>query len=277
MYRSLARLPRYVKQFGPWHGVRLLREIERGVRPGLTAPQSYDVPGYESKIHLRPSVSDHSIFWQCIVMAQYDIAGFAQATRLREAYRNEVDRGARPVIIDCGGNVGLASLWFARAFPEAIIYTVEPDLQNFALACRNLAGFGDRVRPINGGIWNEPSTLRIKNPDAGSAAFMVEPTNDEAGPSLRAYTIDEICGLAGVAAPFIVKVDIEGAQSALFRTNTKWVERTHLIAVELDDWRLPWQGTSRSFFSSVSAHAFDYVLEGETIFCFRDFAADSLT
>lgn len=41
-------------------------------------------------------------------------------------------------IIDAGGNIGLASLWFARAFPEARITTIEPDPNTFAMLATNL-------------------------------------------------------------------------------------------------------------------------------------------
>ena len=80
--------------------------------------------------------------------------------------------------------------------------------------------------------------------------------------------------MAGVNAPLIVKIDIEGAQAQLFSANTEWVARTRLISLELDDWLMPWQGTSRSFFSCISRYPFDYLIHGESIFCFRDFLAD---
>ena len=71
--------------------------------------------------------------------------------------------------------------------------------------------------------------------------------------------------------PFIVKIDIEGGQGPLFETNTEWVKDTQLIALELEDWLFPWQGTSRSFFRCISRYSFDYLLGRENIFCFRDF------
>jgi hypothetical protein len=70
-----------------------------------------------------------------------------------------------------------------------------------------------------------------------------------------------------------VKIDIEGAQGKLFKSNTEWVTNSHLITLELDDWLMPWQGTSRAFFSCLSKYPFDYLLGQESIFCFRDFDA----
>jgi FkbM family methyltransferase len=234
----------------------------------------YTVPGYPA-LWLRDTVGDHSTFWQCIVQRQYDCLRFPQSERLMSEYRTNVQNGGRPLIIDGGGNIGLSTLYLARLFPKASICVVEPDERNFELLKTNIAPLGDRVSALHGAIWNDSATLQITNPEAGSAAFRVAVASGGSGPTVRAYTISEICARAGVAAPMIVKLDIEGAQAALFRSNTDWVRETHLIMLELDDWMMPWVGTSRSFFECVSASPFDYLIAGETIFCFRDFAADA--
>ena len=236
-----------------------------------TEERSYSVPGYPAPIHLRESVSDHAIFWQCIVERQYDMHRFPHGARLMEAYRAALAAGRQPLIIDCGGNVGLSALYLASMFPEARVAVVEPDEANFALLERNTAALGERVLTLKGGIWHEKGHLRIVNPDSGSSTFQVETVQDAAAGTIRAYTIAEICAIAGADAPLIVKVDIEGAQAKLFSANTAWVGDTHLLMLELDDWLMPWQGTSRSFFSCASRYPFEYLIHGETIFCFRDF------
>ena len=138
----------------------------------------------------------------------------------------------------------------------------------------NTACFGKRVVPLKGGIWNESATLRIINPEAGSSAFRVSATGEPVtSTTLQAFTVNDICKQAGTEFPFIVKIDIEGAQSSLFKNNTNWIQNCHLIMLELDDWLMPWQGTSRPFFSCMSRYPFDYLISGETIFCFRDFNA----
>jgi FkbM family methyltransferase len=231
------------------------------------------VPGQAHRIALREAVADHAIFWQCLVRNQYDVSRFPQARRLVAAYQEQVRRGIRPLIIDCGANIGLASVWFANQFPEAMIWAVEPDEANFALLTENTSPFRDRVRLLRGGVWSRSLRLRIMNPDAGSAAFRVEASKADAPHAVKGYTIAEICTLAGAQSAFIVKIDIEGAQKDLFNFNIDWVGESHLIALELDDWLMPWEGTSRSFFSCVSRYPFEYLISGETIFCFRDFEA----
>jgi len=271
LYR-LSKIPNYVKQFGVINGLSLLMRVERSLPKKSQDIKRYNVRNFPSPIYLRKSNSDHSTFWQCIVKVQYELRNFPQYQRLVAAYHEEIKMGRRPLIIDCGGNIGLAAVWFAIQFPEAVIFSVEPEENNFQVLKLNTAYFDNRIKALMGGIWNESGYLRIINPESGSAAFRVDHSNEQTSDSIRAYTIAEICELAGVKSPFIVKLDIEGAQANLFSSNTEWVENTHLVTLELDDWLLPWQGTSRPFFTCLSKYPFDYLLGQESIFCFRDFS-----
>jgi len=273
LYKLISKLPNYIRSFGIFHGLRLLFLIEGTVPRRSTITKKYTVPSFPGSIYLRKTISDHSIFWQCIVQRQYDMLQFPQSNRLVFAYQEYVEKGHRPLIIDCGANIGLSTLFLAMLFPKAIIYAVEPDENNFMMLKLNTASLGDRVVALRGGIWYESANLRIVNPESGSASFRVATTttDDNSSEIIRTYTIDEICALAEASSPLIVKVDIEGSQSNLFRNNTNWVSNTHLIMLELDDWLMPWEGTSRSFFSCVSQYPFDYLISGETIFCFRDY------
>ncbi len=268
--RMLAKAPNYWRKFGLLDGLRLLWQIESGFAYRSETIQAYRVPGFGT-VFLRDSASDHAIFWQCLVDQQYDTAIFPHHQRLMQQYRELIERKVTPLILDLGANIGLAALWFASRFPQAKILAVEPDVGNLALLRQNIAG-RSQIQALHGAVWNTSGKLRIVNPKAGFAAFRVAPAREDEE-AIRAYTVEELLAIAGVDFPFIVKIDIEGAQQALFSSHTAWVEKTHLIVLELDDWLLPWQGTSRPFFACVSQYPFDYLLGGENIFCFRDFQA----
>lgn len=272
-HNFITKMPNYVRRFGIIHGLRLLTLIERHLGRNATCVEAFRVPGFPFSIHLRDALGDHATFWQCVVDNQYDFSRFPQAERLIETYNRMTKNGEIPLIIDCGANIGLASLWLAKMFPLARIVAVEPDTDNFNLLCTNLQPLGDRIRTLHGGIWNCGGHLVITNPNAGSAAYRVAHVEHPAPNTIRAYSIPDICQMEGVVAPFITKIDIEGAQQALFSDNTDWVSGTHLIMLELDDWQMPWAGTSRTFFSTLSGVPFDYLIRGESIFCFRDFKA----
>jgi FkbM family methyltransferase len=268
--RLISRVPNYWRAFGILAGSKLLLRVERQFEKRSSEVRPYRIGWANDPIWLRDNVSDHSIFWQCMVLQQYDFQRFPQHARLRRTYDRMVAAGRRPVIIDCGGNIGLSAIWFALKFPKAQVFVLEPDQDNFALLTRNIAPYGDAIQPIKGGIWARPDQLTIANPEAGSAAFQVQAASGGERNAVRAYTVDEVLGLAGSADALIVKLDLEGSQQALFEANTDWVARSHLIILELDDWQFPWAGTSRPFFRCISQYPFDYLLGGEEIFCFQD-------
>ena len=134
----------------------------------------------------------------------------------------------------------------------------------------NTAHLGGRVRCRQGAVWSDTIPLVIENPDSGSAAFRVRLAQAGEKGAITAYSIDDLHRHGGNGMLLAVKLDIEGAQSTLFKANTDWAGRAHLITLELDDWLMPWAGTSRSFFACVSRYRFEYLLGGESIFCFRD-------
>jgi FkbM family methyltransferase len=261
--------PNYVRAFGIFWGIRLLLSVERRWPRKSHAVHSIKGPGFPAPVHLRKCVSDHAIFWQCLVMRQYDLSPFAQTARLLEQYRKIVAAGRSPIIIDAGGNIGLAAFWFARTFPESSIISVEPDPANFALLQRNVAIFGDRVRPLHGAVTEIPKAMRIVNSEAGYASYQLEPADDSTEAMVNGFTINALSASIDHGELFIVKIDIEGGQKFLFADHTDWIEQAHLIVIEIDDWQFPWQATCETLFKEMSKRRFDYLIRGENLFCYR--------
>jgi hypothetical protein len=112
---------------------------------------------------------------------------------------------------------------------------------------------------VSGGVWDTPSHLSIVNPDAEPWAFQVE----EGEGSIPGFTIDQLSEGKPI---LVVKVDIEGAEKELFRSNTDWMDRTDLIAIELHDWLFPNFGTSQSFMKAIAGHPHEVAMRGENLF-----------
>lgn len=273
--KALSRLPNYVRRFGPLHGLRLCLRLEARSPDSQAQRLQVHAPGHEHPFHLRDGAADRSIFWQCVVQDQYSIRQFPQAERLRAKYQRLVAEGVQPLIIDCGGNIGLSVRWFAREFPAAQIVVVEPDSQNLAMLRANVEHLGSRVTIVQGGIWSHKCHLAVTFREGGSAGFRVEEVPAGTPDSVPAFSMQDLMGMAGKHQPLIVKIDVEGAQAAVFSGDTSWLGHTDLLMLELDDWQLPWQGTSRSFMRAVSAYPMDYLLSGELIVCFRDDGCDT--
>lgn len=267
---KIKKIPNYIGRFGVIHGLRLFFQVERPVAKSSSHQASIKVPGYAAPVHLRATVSDHSAFWICLVAEQYSVQPFPQRSRLAQEYEKKVQQGQRPLIIDAGANIGMSALWYAKTYPKAQIFAIEPNRENYDLLVENTRAYAGQIIPFHGGVWPREVGLVIENPEAGAQHYRTREVPAGTEGALNAITIERILADTASQDIFIAKIDIEGGQAALFADNTAWVEKTNLIVLELDDWQFPWAGTSRSFFSCVSQHPFDYLLNGENIFCFLE-------
>jgi FkbM family methyltransferase len=253
---ELTKLPAYIRAFGPG-GASLWAGIQRKQSP-------LSLPGFPGPVYLRyDRGTDQSIFWQVLVRREYDISGLPQNRTVAARYREIRDSGRKPVIIDCGGFTGLSAMWFASQYPQAQIIAVEPDSGNFEMLRRNAEAY-PQITPVHGGIWDRSGYISITNPNAGSASFRCE----EAEAGTRAYTIPELLESLAPAQPlFIVKIDIEGGEAALFRSPAPWLGEAAMVAIELHDWLYPGQQTSRNFMRQLAANPFEVLLKGENLCC----------
>lgn len=255
---NLNRFPNYLKRFGVVAGTRLFTQVycSRG---------ALRVTGYPNPVWIRRTASDTATFFQIIVKDEYDPRHWPQYRRLRDRHNSIIARGRVPVIVDGGGNIGLTAIWFARLFPDASIYTIEPDSGNLEVLRRNVTPYSN-IHILPGGVWHRSCRLRIQNPDAGSAMFRLAESDDG---EIRGYSIDEIASLPANGDLFIVKLDIEGGEKFLFDSNVDWVAAVPLIAIETHDWLFPGEASSHSFWGCVSRLNADVLFRDENVFVFN--------
>jgi FkbM family methyltransferase len=246
----------WTKRYGFIDGPRTALQFKLGDRSRKLF--ALTLPDFPAPIWLRGGTVDVRLFMEVLAHREYDISYTAQGKDLRRRYDAMIASGIQPLIIDCGANIGLSCVWYARQFPEAKIVAVEPDQSNLEIAAKNLAAYPN-VTLVSGGIWDTTSRLSIVNPDAEPWAFRVE----EGEGSIPAFTIEQLSKGEQI---FLVKVDIEGAEKELFRSNTGWMDRTDLIAIELHDWLLPNLGTSQPFMKAIAGRPHEVAMHGENLF-----------
>jgi FkbM family methyltransferase len=172
--------------------------------------------------------------------------------------------GKHPLILDLGANTGLASLYFAREFPQADVIALEPDPGNAATAVRNLRDRGN-VRIVQGGISSASGRANIINPGEGNWSYRTELSSDG---SVAMYTVDDLISQFSRPdnVPFIIKIDIEGSEADLFSRNTDWIDRFPVLVIELHDWMLPKSANSGNFLQKISGRNRDFIHIGENVF-----------
>ena len=235
--------------------------------PGASrqAPGKLAIPGLTKPIVLRPGTSDWHVMKQIFVDQEYSTAWWPDHHASVEArYRSALEQGLAPVIVDCGANIGLSAVWFAARFPKARIYAVEPEPSNFEILVENARGYPN-ITPLRAGISDREGKISLSN--AAGEHWAWTSREDEAG-AIETVTIAGILARVPNSVPLIVKIDIEGSEVELFRSNVEWAEKTPLIVVELHDWMGGWRGTGHAVLSRLVSHPRDYMQRGENLFSF---------
>lgn len=196
---------------------RLVEEAERrwwtGEYGATGEPQMLPLGSTET-VWLRPGTSDLLVYRDVVVRDNY---GGVRLPR-------------NAVVLDCGANIGLVTATLLSRHPEARALAIEPDPENFALCCRNLAAFGDRVTTLRAAIWNESGWMRLAGGGAGTWASRVEPGAGD----VEALTIESAVGRLGVETIDLLKLDIEGAEANILASDTSWLRTINCLMVELE-------------------------------------------
>ena len=200
----------------------------------------------------RPGTSDLDVFHQIFIAGEYrPLDGDAIAG----------------LIVDCGANVGYASAYLLARHPRAHVVAIEPDPGNAAMLVRNLAPFGRRASVRQAAVWPHEGRLTLVG-DAPGAEWgrQVRPAAD--GP-VEAVPLERVLAESGAERVALLKVDIEGAETALFSAGAdRWLPAVDRIAIELHG-----DEAERAFARGLAGHDFELAHAGELTVCRRPGAA----
>src|SRR5215831_1212215 len=159
MLERLVDAADYCRSFGYWQGlkayVRSTRDLsghDHDQRATLT------LPGIQWPFTVRAASSDLRVLRQVFIDKQYERPG----------------AGSPGLIIDCGANIGLASIFFANAFVASPIYAIEPSNANFELLLENTRPYA-QITPIHAAVWSSQCNLAITNPESEYSTFRTVP------------------------------------------------------------------------------------------------------
>ena len=194
----------------------------------------------------------------------YDLSFLKRYDELLERYERICSLNKKPLIIDCGANIGLSAMHFATTFPKSIVISIEPEANNFSLMKENCNGFGT-IEFLNKAIGSSDGYVSINNLGADNDAFRTSRSESDEG-DVEVVSVNSILKRYSELVPFIIKIDIEGFEDDLFSTNTEWVEKFPLLIIETHDWMLPKQSNSHNFLKVISNQSRDFIHRGENVF-----------
>lgn len=219
-----------------------------------------------AEVWCRPGTSDEASLRQIFELGSYDLRRLPHFGEIERRYLEITRAGRHPLIVDAGANIGLASLFFTEAWPEAQIVAVEPAEDNFELLRQNTAA--RPVASVHAGLSRTEGFLRVADAQAEKWAYQTERTEAETPGAVRATTVTTLLSEWPKERgydPFIAKFDVEGAEAEIFSCDTAWIDAFSVIVIELHDWLLPGRGHSRPVLRALVERNRDFLLLGENI------------
>ena len=155
----------------------------------------------------------------------------------------------KPLIVDCGSNIGSSSLYFSKQFKNCSIIALEPDKYNFEFCKNNIKG--NNFYLFNNAISNMEQTVGFTPNYVDSRASKISNDNKN---KIKCLTVNNILAEFNSVNyfPYLIKIDIEGYEKNLFIDNYEWLDKFKIVIIELHDWMLPTEGNSFNFLRALT-------------------------
>lgn len=230
---------------------------------GYNAAELCSIDGVKHPVILRKNTLDKFIADEIFNHKCYDIS--MKNSRMYQDYAEEYDVRLPQNIIDAGGNIGLASIFYANLYPKAQIVSVEPEEDNFCLLYENTKYYPN-IKIVNGAVWDKNTDLVISNREEviwddgtkNAGKFRVGKEEITGERKVPAFTIDHIIKKYNMDMVDILKMDVEGAEREIFNGDfEKWLPDIRILLLEHHDFYK--YGATKAVFKAISNYNFTYM------------------
>jgi len=204
-------------------------------------------------LYVRAGTSDLGIVVKWLVDKQYD----------------GIKCSSPSVIVDAGAHIGASAIFFANRYPNANVYAIEPEQENYEILSKNVQKYNNII-PIRAAIWSNNEARTIRDRYTGSWGYTIAPTSQETvstNQQIDCITIQSILIDQGLNYIDILKMDIEGAEKTVLENSDEWIQKVGIISLELHD-RVCF-GCSRSFYLATREFK-RFEQNGEYIIAYRN-------
>jgi FkbM family methyltransferase len=198
---------------------------------------------------------------------EYDTFRFATQTNISKHLKSLSETGTA-LVLDLGANIGVASRYFANIFPDARILAVEPSSKNLELLKINMSKT-PRVKVVHGAVGASSGKVSLFDSGSGNNAFRTFGDESQITETVDCYSVRDLLNANPDSVPFLVKIDIEGAEAELFSKNIDWIDKFKVIVIEIHDWMLPGEAISTNLLKALGGRKRDLVFKGENLFSIR--------
>ena len=182
-------------------------------------------------IALRENSSDLEVFNQVFLRQEYSFC-----SRLYEKYFSDYEVKS---VIDAGANIGLSAIYFKNLYPNAKVFAIEPDKDNFKMLISNTKNL-EGLKNLHIGLWDEDKEIIVSDEfrDGASWSKMTRSIHDGDDDSNRVngtklITFFRMQKLNDID---ILKIDIEGAEHRVLMQDSDSrivLESTKICCIEI--------------------------------------------
>ena len=131
----------------------------------------------------------------------------------------------KPLIIDCGSNVGVSVCYFKHIFPSSRIIAFEPDSEIFSVLKQNTRFFDpSEVEIRNRAVWTEETNLSFQSNGADGGRLQSQGEQSVSAVRLSDYLQTEVN---------MLKMDIEGAEKFVLPSIAENLKNVEHLFLEL--------------------------------------------
>jgi FkbM family methyltransferase len=185
----------------------------------------------------------------------------------RGEYAFEIQKPT-PLIFDCGANIGMATLFFKWLYPDAIVYSFEPDPHAYALLRKNILSNGlSSVQLYNVALTDIEGDVTFYSDETvkgslRSSLFAERKLSNAI--TVKGQTLSHFVGSLEID---FLKIDVEGAETIIFNDLSKTARMTNVqqMVVEYHHHITPADSDLAQFLANLEASGFEYQLDSKCI------------
>ena len=167
----------------------------------------------------------------------------------------------QPLIIDCGANIGFATLYFKKLYPEARILAFEPDPDSYELLQRNVTENNlQNVTLYNVALSDETGTTSFYQADrkAGLTSSLSAERGGQNKISIEVRKLSDF--ISEFNAIDLIKMDIEGAECQVVKelSESKALQKSSQYIIEYHHSTETNKGELANFLATFSATGFNF-------------------
>ncbi len=133
----------------------------------------------------------------------------------------------QPIIIDCGANIGLSTIFFKRQYPNADITAIEADPNIYKILQSNVLSYGyEAISLKHAAVWVHNDGIRFVS-EGGTSGRISTDSGEHKIPTIRLKDI-----LKKYQGVDMLKIDIEGAEMQVLSDCEDQLYRVHNLFVE---------------------------------------------